>query len=223
MWLSDVSVKRPVVAIVLSLLLCVFGIVSFTKLSIREMPDVESPVVTISTSYSGASAAIMESQITKTLEDELTGISGIDEITSTTRNGSSRITVQFLLGWNLTEGVSDVRDAVARAQRRLPEDAKDPIVSKDNGSGEPSVYVNLSSSVMDRTQLTDYAQRVLEDRFSLISGVSSISISGGLYKVMYVKLRPEQMGAMLPSLISPTLCVKKISRRLAGKYVTTPR
>ncbi|MBP7664685.1 MAG: efflux RND transporter permease subunit, partial [Shewanella sp.] len=84
MWLSDVSVKRPVVAIVLSLLLCVFGIVSFTKLSIREMPDVESPVVTISTSYSGASAAIMESQITKTLEDELTGISGIDEITSTT-------------------------------------------------------------------------------------------------------------------------------------------
>ncbi|MGI2154250.1 multidrug efflux RND transporter permease subunit [Shewanella oncorhynchi] len=193
MWLSDVSVKRPVVAIVLSLLLCVFGIVSFTKLSIREMPDVESPVVTISTSYSGASAAIMESQITKTLEDELTGISGIDEITSTTRNGSSRITVKFLLGWNLTEGVSDVRDAVARAQRRLPEDAKDPVVSKDNGSGEPSVYVNLSSSVMDRTQLTDYAQRVLEDKFSLISGVSSISISGGLYKVMYVKLRPEQM------------------------------
>ena len=193
MWLSDVSVKRPVVAIVLSLLLCVFGLVSFSKLSVREMPDVESPVVTVMTTYAGASASIMESQITKTLEDELTGISGIDEITSTTRNGSSRITVTFNLGWNLTEGVSDVRDAVARAQRRLPDEADDPVVSKDNGTGEPAVYVNLSSSVMDRTQLTDYSKRVLEDRFSLISGVSSVSISGGLTQVMYVKLNPELM------------------------------
>ena len=123
MLLSDVSVKRPVVAIVLSLLLCVFGLVSFTKLSVREMPDVESPVVTVMTFYSGASATIMESQITTALEDELTGISGIDEITSTTRNGMSRITVTFDLDWDLTEGVSDVRDAVARAQRRLPDEA----------------------------------------------------------------------------------------------------
>ncbi|MDR8524660.1 multidrug efflux RND transporter permease subunit [Shewanella fidelis] len=193
MWLSDVSVKRPVVAIVLSLLLCVFGMVSFSKLAVREMPDVESPVVTVMTTYSGASATIMESQITTTLESELTGISGVDQIESVTRNGMSRITVTFLIGWDLTEGVSDVRDAVARAQRRLPDEADDPVVSKDNGTGEPSVYVNLSSSIMDRTQLTDYAERVLEDRFSLISGVSSVDISGGLYKVMYVQLKPELM------------------------------
>ncbi|RTR34564.1 multidrug efflux RND transporter permease subunit [Shewanella atlantica] len=193
MLISDISVKRPVVAIVLSLLLCVFGVVSFSKLAVREMPDVENPVVTVMTTYEGASATIMESQITTALEDELTGISGIDEITSVTRNGMSRITITFDLDWDLTEGVSDVRDAVARAQRRLPDEANDPIVSKDNGSGEPSVYINLSSSVMDRTQLTDYAQRVLEDRFSLITGVSSVSISGGLYKVMYVQLKPELM------------------------------
>jgi len=193
MLISDISVKRPVVAIVLSLLLCVFGAVSFSKLAVREMPDVENPVVTVMTTYEGASATIMESQITTALEDELTGISGIDEITSVTRNGMSRITITFDLDWDLTEGVSDVRDAVARAQRRLPDEANDPIVSKDNGSGEPSVYINLSSSVMDRTQLTDYAQRVLEDRFSLITGVSSVSISGGLYKVMYVQLKPELM------------------------------
>ena len=193
MWLSDVSVKRPVVAIVLSLLLVVFGLVSLSKLSVREMPDVENPVVTVMTTYSGASATIMESQITTTIEDELTGISGVDEIESITRNGMSRITVTFLLGWDLTEGVSDVRDAVARAQRRLPDEADDPVVSKDNGSGEPSIYVNLSSSMMDRTQLTDYSQRVLEDRFNLITGVSSISLSGGLYKVMYVQLKPELM------------------------------
>ncbi|MGP1833379.1 multidrug efflux RND transporter permease subunit [Shewanella frigidimarina] len=193
MWLSDTAVKRPVVAIVLSLLLCVFGLISFSKLSVREMPDVQNPVVTVMTTYSGASATIMESKITKSLEDELTGISGIDEITSTTRNGMSRISIEFELGWDLTEGVSDVRDAVAKAQRRLPDEADDPIVSKDNGTGEPSIYVNLSSENMDRTQLTDYAQRVLEDRFSLITGVSSVNISGGLYKVMYVQLKPQLM------------------------------
>ncbi|NOH84259.1 vibriobactin export RND transporter permease subunit VexH [Vibrio sp. 03-59-1] len=193
MWLSDTAVKRPVVAIVLSLLLCVFGIVSFNKLAVREMPDIENPVVSVSTRYEGASATIMESQITTVLEDQLSGISGIDEISSTTRNGSSRITITFDLGYDLNTGVSDVRDAVARAQRGLPDEADDPIVYKNNGSGEASMYINLSSDIMDRTELTDYTERVLMDRFSLISGVSSVDISGGLYKVMYVKLKPELM------------------------------
>ncbi|MFA0570697.1 MAG: vibriobactin export RND transporter permease subunit VexH [Vibrio gallaecicus] len=193
MLLSDVSVKRPVAALVLSLLLVVFGIVSFSKLAVREMPDIENPVVSISTRYEGASATIIESQITSNLEDQLSGISGIDEIESTTRNGSSRITITFELGYDLNTGVSDVRDAVARAQRSLPDEADDPIVYKNNGSGEASVYINLSSTEMDRTQLTDYTERVLIDRFSLISGVSSVDISGGLYKVMYVKLKPALM------------------------------
>lgn len=117
MWLSDVSVKRPVAALVLSMLLCVFGVVSFTKLAVREMPDIESPVVSVSTRYQGASATIIESQITSVLEDQLAGISGIDEITSVSRNGMSRITVTFELGYDLNTGVSDIRDAVARAQR----------------------------------------------------------------------------------------------------------
>ena len=193
MWLSDVAVKRPVVAIVLSLLLYVFGAVSFSKLAVREMPDVESPVVTVMTRYEGAAAAIMESQVTAVIEDNITGISGIDEIQSVTRNGMSRITVTFDLGWDLTEGVSDIRDAVAKAQRRLPDQADEPIVAKNNGSGEPSLYINLNSTTMDRTQLTDYAERVLSDRFSLITGVSSVNLSGGLYQVMYVKLFPELM------------------------------
>ncbi|MCG3731868.1 vibriobactin export RND transporter permease subunit VexH [Vibrio cincinnatiensis] len=193
MLLSDLSVKRPVAAVVLSLLLCVFGFVSFSKLAVREMPDIENPVVSISTRYTGASATIIESQITSILEDQLAGISGIDEISSVTRNGMSRITVTFHLGYDLNTGVSDIRDAVARAQRSLPEEADDPLVFKNNGSGQASVYINLSSSTMDRTQLTDYIERVLVDRFSLISGVSSVDVSGGLYKVMYVRLKPEQM------------------------------
>lgn len=193
MLLSDVAIKRPVFGIVISLLLVIFGIVSFTKLAVREMPEIENPVVTISTRYSGASASIMESQVTKALEDQLNGISGIDNISSVSRNGMSQITITFLMDWNITEGVSDVRDAVARASRSLPDEADDPVVSKDNGSGEPSIYINLTSSEMDRTQLTDYAQRVLEDRFSFISGVSDIGISGALYKVMYIQLDPVLM------------------------------
>ncbi|MEZ9527115.1 multidrug efflux RND transporter permease subunit [Enterovibrio norvegicus] len=193
MWLSDVSVKRPVVAIVLSLLLCVFGIVSFEKLAVREYPDIDSPVVSVMTRYAGASASIMESQITQALEDELSGISGIEEITSVSRNGMSRITVEFDIEWDLTEGVSDVRDAVARAQRRLPDEADEPVVSKSNGSGEASIYINLASPEMDRTQLTEYAQRVLEDKFSLLTGVSSVELYGALYKVMYVRLDPVLM------------------------------
>ncbi len=193
MLISDVSVKRPVAALVLSMLLCVFGFVSFTKLAVREMPDIENPVVSISTRYQGASATIIENQITSVLEEQLAGISGIDEITSVTRNGSSRITVTFNLGYDLNTGVSDIRDAVARAQRSLPDEADDPLVYKNNGSGQASLYINLSSTSMDRTQLTDYMERVLVDRFSLISGVSSINVSGGLYKVMYVRLKPELM------------------------------
>ncbi|CAM3006260.1 multidrug efflux RND transporter permease subunit [Vibrio rarus] len=193
MLLSDVSVKRPVAAIVLSLLLCVFGIVSFSKLSVREMPDIDSSVVSIRTTYDGASATIIENQITSVIEDQLSGISGVDEITSTTRNGMSRISVTFDLGYDLNTGVSDVRDAVARAQSRLPDEADTPTVVKNNGSGEASLHINLSSDYLDRTELTDYVDRVLLDRFSLVSGVSSVEVSGGLYKVMYVKLKPTLM------------------------------
>jgi len=193
MLISDVSVKRPVAAVVLSLLLVLFGLVSFERLAVREMPDVERPIVSISTTYDGASATVIESQVTTPIEEQLSGISGIENITSTTRNGNSSIIVEFAIGYDLNVGVSDVRDAVARAQRSLPEEIDDPVVFKDNGSGEATQYINLSSSTMDRTELTDYIDRVLLDRFSLINGVSSVDVSGGLYKVMYVKLDPELM------------------------------
>ncbi|MCK6262244.1 multidrug efflux RND transporter permease subunit [Vibrio sp. ZSDE26] len=219
MLLSDISVKRPVAALVLSMLLCVFGIVSFSKLAVREMPDIEYPVVSINTTYKGASATIVESQITTVLEDQLSGISGIDEIVSTTRNGFSRITITFDLGYDLNSGISDVRDAVARAQRSLPDEADDPLVYKNNGSGEPSIYINLSSSEMDRTQLTDYAERVLIDRFSLISGVSSSNLSGGLYKVMYVKLKPEVMAGRGVSTSDITAALRRENMESPGGEV----
>jgi len=193
MWLSDVSVKRPVAAIVLSLLLTIFGFISFTKLPSRGMPKIESTAVSVRTTYKGASASIMESQVTNVIEKNLHGISGIDEITSSSRNGLSRIRVTFKLGSNFIEGVSDIRGAVEKSVRSLPPQADTPVILKNNGSGAENIEIKLNSTKMDRMQLTDYADRVLSDRFSLISGVSSVSVWGGLNQVMYIKLSPYLM------------------------------
>ncbi|RKF21355.1 efflux RND transporter permease subunit [Alginatibacterium sediminis] len=219
MLLSDVSVKRPVFAFVLSGLLLLFGLVSISRLAIREMPQIDSPVVSVSTSYPGASASVMESQVTSNLEDQLSGISGIKSITSTTRNGSSRISIEFDLDWDLNVGVSDVRDAVSRAQRSLPDDANDPVVSKDNGSGEVALYVNLVSQTMDRSDLTDYAERVLENRFSLINGVSSVDYTGALYKVLYVKFDPDLMAGRKVTTNDVTAALRKENVELPGGQV----
>ena len=193
MLISDISVKRPVGAIVLSLLLIVFGYISFTSLPVRELPDMDNPVVSVSTTYSGASADIIESQVTSEIESQLAGISGIDEISSTSRANSSRITVTFDYGHDINEGLSDVREAVSQAQRKLPSDADTPIITKSNSQGQGSMYISFTSETMDRTQLTDYADRVLVDRFDLIDGVSAVSVNGALNKVMYVQLIPELM------------------------------
>ncbi|MGL5947652.1 MAG: efflux RND transporter permease subunit [Aeromonas sp.] len=195
MWLSDISVRRPLLAVVLSALLCVFGLVALSKLGVREMPDVQSPSISINTRYEGAAPAVMESQITKPIEDQLSGISGIKNITSVTRKGKSGITVEFKLGWNMLEGASDVRDAVARVRSRLPEEADDPVVSKDNGMGNVTVWLNFSSTQMDRTAMTDYAQRVLVDPLSLVDGVSEVALAGHLRQVMYVRLNTAAMKA----------------------------
>ncbi|MGN4963617.1 efflux RND transporter permease subunit [Aeromonas dhakensis] len=195
MWLSDISVRRPLVAVVLSALLTVFGLVAFSKLTVREMPDVQTPSVSITTMYEGAAPAVMESQVTKPIEDQLSGISGIKNINSVTRKGRSVITVEFKLGWNMVEGISDVRDAISRARPKLPDEVDEPLVTKDNGNGDVAVWLNFSSTQMDRTAMTDYANRVLVDPLSLVDGVSEVSLSGDLTQVMYVRLRPSDMAA----------------------------
>ncbi|MCK5819837.1 MAG: efflux RND transporter permease subunit [Psychromonas sp.] len=193
MWLSDVSVKRPVAAIVLSLLLTIFGYISFTKLAVREMPNIENPTVSVRTTYKGAAASIVEVQITNVIEKNLKGISGIDEITSNSRNGLSSIHISFKLGTNFLESISDIRDAVQKSVSLLPSEADAPIINKNDDSGEEGLYIKLHSTKMDREQLTNYAQNVLSDRFGLVSGVSSVSVLGGLFQVMYIKLSPDLM------------------------------
>lgn len=145
MLLSDVSVKRPVFATVVNLLLIVFGIVCFTMLPLREYPDIDPPVVSIDTSYPGASAEIVETQITQPIEDRISGIEGIKNISSSSRNGRSRITIDFNLSRDVDSAANDVRDRVSRVVDNLPEQVDPPEVSKANSDETTVVWYNLRS------------------------------------------------------------------------------
>lgn len=195
MKLSDVSIARPVLATVLSLILCVFGLISFMELPLREMPDTTSPVVTVRTTYTGASAGVLETQVTKRLEDELSGISDIKYISSSTRDGSSSISIEFDPSRDLDSAASDVREAVARASRKLPDDADAPIVTKDTGSNDVVLWVTLRSTGMSPLAMGDYAENVLADRFSLLDGVSSVIVGGRKERVMNIRLDTVAMAS----------------------------
>ncbi|MBN1238919.1 MAG: efflux RND transporter permease subunit [Gammaproteobacteria bacterium] len=178
MWLSDISVKRPVFATVLSLILVSFGILSFRDLTVRESPDVVPPVVQVQTSYPGASAEIVETRITQVLEGELSGIEGVKTIRSTSRDGQANVTIEFLLDRDLDEAANDVRDRVSRVLRRLPEDADPPSVSKSDSDTQPIMWLTLTSDTMSMMELTDYMERYIIDRFATIPGVSQINVFG---------------------------------------------
>jgi multidrug efflux pump len=178
MWLSDISVKRPVFATVISLILVSFGILSFRGLTVREAPDVVPPVVQVQTSYPGASAEIVETRITQVLEGELSGIEGVKTIRSTSRDGQANLTIEFQLDRDLDEAANDVRDRVSRVLRRLPDDADPPSVSKSDNDTQPIMWLTLSSTSLSMMELTDYMERYIIDRFATIPGVSQINIFG---------------------------------------------
>ncbi|MGK0297623.1 MAG: multidrug efflux pump [Gammaproteobacteria bacterium] len=176
MWLSDTSVKRPVFASVLSLLLMVLGMLAFTQLSVREYPNISPPVVSINTEYSGASADIVESRITQVLEGEISGIAGVNNITSTSRDGRSSITVEFDLDRDLDNATNDLRDKVSSVQRRLPDDAEVPRISKRDADSRPILWMSLEiTNGMSMMDATDYVDRYIVDRFSVITGVSQVN------------------------------------------------
>ena len=172
MWLSDTSVKRPVFATVISMMLVAFGILAFNYLPLREYPDVNSPLVSISTTYIGASAEVIETRITKVVEDQISGIEGIKTIRSSSRDERSSINIEFELDRDIDVAANDVRDRVARIVGRLPDDAETPIVAKRDSDARPVMYVSLASDRMTMMQLNDYAQRYIVDRFAVIPGVA---------------------------------------------------
>ena len=194
MLLSDISIKRPVFATVMSLILIVLGVVSFTKLPLRELPDVDPPVVSVSTTYTGASAAVVESRITQVLEDAISGIEGVDLITADSRNGRSNINIEFTLSRDIEGAANDVRDAVSRVLNRLPQEVDPPQVSKQNSDSSPIMFFSLNEPNMTAEELTDYADRYLVDQFSAIDGVSSVNLNGQRY-AMRVWLNEKAMTA----------------------------
>ncbi len=195
MIISELAVKRPVFATVISLLLITFGIAAFLLLPVRQLPDVSSPTVSVRTTYSSASSEVVESKITDPIEDQLGGINGIQSIDSRSTNGSSRVTITFTPDTDMEVATNDVREAVSKVTRRLPDEANAPIVRKNNGRGDAILRLTLQSDTMSPVQLTDYAERTIKDRLSLVSGVSSVDVWGAREYVMRVELNTEAMAA----------------------------
>lgn len=195
MLLSDLSVKRPVFATVVNLLIVTFGIVAFTMLPLREYPDIDPPVVSISTNYSGASAAIVETKITQPLEDRISGISGVKNITSTSRDGRSRISIEFELNRDIDAAANDVRERISRALNNMPEQADPPEVFKSDDDDDVIAWFNMRSENMSVLELTDYANRYIVDRFAIVDGVARMRIGGGRNYVMKLSLNRTAMAA----------------------------
>ncbi|MES1159009.1 MAG: efflux RND transporter permease subunit [Terricaulis silvestris] len=195
MTLSDISVRRPVLATVLSLLIIAFGAIAFTTLPLRELPDVDQPIVSVSVSYPGASAQVVETQITRLIEDQLSGIDGIDDINSTSRDGRASINIEFKLSRDLEAATNDVRNAVSRARNQLPVDVDDPIISKSESDASPIIWYSLRSTKMDLVGISDYARRYIIDRLGVIDGVASVTIGGEHRKSLRIWLDANAMAA----------------------------
>ena len=195
MWLSDVSVKRPVFASVVNLILLVFGLVAVTLLSLREYPDIDPPIVSVNTSYPGASAAIVETRITQLLEERISGIEGIKNISSSSRNGRSSISIEFNLSRDIDAASNDVRERISRALNNLPDQAFPPEVAKSNSDEDVIVWYNLRSTNLSVMELTDYADRFVVDRLSIVDGVARVRLGGGRSYAMKVWLDRNAMAA----------------------------
>ncbi|BBP47014.1 multidrug transporter [Thiosulfatimonas sediminis] len=193
MWLSDISVKRPVLAFVVSALLLAFGLMSFERMSLREYPNIDPPIVNISTDYLGASASVVESRITKVIENRISGISGIEYIESSSQDGRSQIKVEFSLDRDIDAAANDIRDRVSRIADNLPEQADPPDVQKVDGDESVIVWFNLASDRMTVAQLTDFAERYVVDRFSVLDGVARVRIGGGQSYALRIWLDPLKL------------------------------
>ena len=195
MLISDLAIRRPVLATVISLLLIVLGIFAFTRLPLRELPDIDPPVVSITTTYTGASAAVVETRITQVLEDAVSGIEGVDLLTSNSRNGRSSINIEFTTRREIEGAANDVRDAVSRAIDNLPDDVDTPQVAKADADSEVILWANLTGPTFDTLALTDYADRYLVDRLSSIDGVSQVNLGGGQTYAMRIWPQPAALAA----------------------------
>ena len=193
MGFTELCIRRPVFATVMSLVLLLAGLMSFSRLTIREYPAIDEPQVSVQTNYSGASAGIIESQVTQVLEGSLAGIEGIDTIESTSRAESSRITVRFRSTVNIDAATSDVRDRVSRVRRQLPDEITEPVISKVEADAQPIIFIVMQSDSMNALELTDYVDRFVVNRFKNLDGVADVSVNGERRYAMRVWIDPARL------------------------------
>ncbi len=195
MSLYSLSIRRPVLATVMSVAIVIFGIIGFFFLGIREYPAVDPPVVSVGTTYRGANADVIDAQITEPLEESINGIDGIRTLTSTSREGRSTITVEFDLGIDLERAANDVRDRVSRAMGQLPPDVEPPIISKADADGQPLVFLNVRSDSRDLLELSEIADNTFKERLQTIPGVSRVDIWGEKRYAMRMWVDPQRLAA----------------------------
>lgn len=196
MVLSDISVKRPVFAAVLAILLVLAGAVAFTRLSVREIPDVDPPIVSIETNYRGAAANVVESRITQVIEDRISGIEGVESITSNSQNGRSSISIEFSANRDVDAAANDVRDRIGGVLGNLPDEADPPEIRKVDADEQPIMWIVLAGEGWSPLALTDYADRFLVDRFASIDGVARVQIGGEARRAMRVWLDRGRLAAL---------------------------
>ncbi|MGM0450800.1 MAG: efflux RND transporter permease subunit, partial [Pseudomonadota bacterium] len=215
MLISDVAIKRPVFASVISLLILVFGIASLRGLPVREYPDIDPPEVSISTDYIGAAAEVVDTQITQTIEDAISGVEGIRSIESSTEQGESRTSVEFNLSRDIDVAANDIRDAISRIADELPDEADSPVIRKANSDASPMMWLTLTSDEWDSARLSDYAERVLTDQLSVLDGVSEVRIGGERRYAIRVWLDRDQLAAR-------DVTVAEVERALRANNVELP-
>ncbi|MDP2310972.1 MAG: efflux RND transporter permease subunit [Pseudomonadota bacterium] len=192
---TDIFVQRPVLSAVISLLLLLLGLMGYRLLGVRETPDVESPVVSVSTSWPGADPAIMETDVTEVLERELNGIEGVRTMSSTSQDGRSEIRIEFELGLDIEAAANDVRGRVGQARRRLPTDVDEPIVSKSDASGDSVMFVRLSGEGFDLLDVTEVADTIVRERIENVPGVSGVDLNGARVWAMRLELDAARLAA----------------------------
>ena len=193
MQLAEISIRRPVFATVLSLLVLLIGAVSFTRLSVRVYPKIDEPVVTVSVRYAGASAEVIESQVTKPLEDSIAGIDAVDVITSISRAEQSQISVRFRLEKDADNAAAEVRDRTARVRNRLPLAVDEPVIAKVEADASPVLWLAFSSDTRSPLEINDLINRIVKPRLQTVTGVADVPIYGERKYAMRVWLDPERM------------------------------
>src|SRR5262245_3877555 len=216
MILPRISIQRPVLTSMMNLALILFGVIALTRLPVRELPDIDPPIVSVTTVYPGANASVVETEVTERLEEELNNIEGIRTLSSQSREQVSSITIEFDLSRDIDQSAQDVRDRVSRVRGKLPETIEEPIVAKQDADAQPIIWIGMNSEVLTPLEMSQLAERQIKTRLQTVRGVSGVVIGGEQRYAMRLWLDAEKMAAH-------QLTVLDVERARKQRSVDLPR